>query len=98
VDVGYSALQRLSAGYDSNHSLIRYEKQIAARSLNELEGFYRMLMEPYGSYEEKQKLCPPWNQGGKSCYKFTDVNTLHRGRGGQGRGSTWRVRAGMIGL
>ena len=55
-----------------------YEKHIAARSLDELEGFYRTLMEPYGSYEEKQKLCPVWNKGGKSGDKLPDARTLSR--------------------
>jgi hypothetical protein len=55
-----------------------YEKHIAAGSLIELEGFYRMLMEPYGSYKEKQKLCPVWNKGGKSGDKLPDARTLSR--------------------
>ncbi len=53
-----------------------YEKQIAARSLTELEGFYRTLMEASGSYEEKQKLCPVWNRGGKCGDKLPDIKTL----------------------
>jgi hypothetical protein len=53
-----------------------YEKHIAARSFDELEGFYRRLMEPYGSYEEKQKLCPVWKKGGKGEDKLPDTKTL----------------------
>ncbi len=53
-----------------------YEKQIAARSLTELAGFYRTLMEASGSYEKKQKLCPVWNRGGKCGDKLPDIKTL----------------------
>ena len=37
-----------------------------------------MLMEPYGSCKEKQKLCPVWNKGGKSGDKLPDARTLSR--------------------
>jgi hypothetical protein len=55
-----------------------YEKHIAARSLAELEGLYRTLLAPSGSYEEKQKLCPVWNKGGKGEDKLPDITTLSR--------------------
>ena len=55
-----------------------YEKQIAGRSLTELEGLYRTLLAPSGSYEEKQKLCPVWKKGGKGEDKLPDITTLSR--------------------
>ena len=53
-----------------------YEKHIAARSLEELAGLYRTLLEPGGSYEEKRQKCPPWSKGGKHGEKLPDPKTL----------------------
>ena len=55
-----------------------YEKHVASRSLEELEGLYRTLLAPSGSYEEKQKLCPVWKKGGKGEDKLPDITTLSR--------------------
>src|SRR5271169_6905613 len=74
------------AGFDALRS-DTYEKHIATRSLTELEGLYRTLLAPSGSYEEKQKLCPVWKKGGQGEDKLPDITTLsrikHRIRAGQ---------------
>ena len=74
------------SGFDALRS-DTYEKHIAARSLTELEGLYRTLLAPSGSYEEKQKLCPVWRKGGQGEDKLPDITTLsrikHRIRAGQ---------------
>ena len=53
-----------------------YEKHLAGRSLEELEGFYGTLFTSSEVYEKIQQRCPVWGPGSRRAGKLPSIKTL----------------------